>query len=199
MRRRTGARDDAGCSAGLLALVCEPPADGKYLDRLRAHHVSAGLRRRTPASSAMLFDQIIAKNPDQQTFGCQSDGDRACNHGAALAGNMGNIVQRHTALTMQFYEHKMGPSSPDSPPNAQELLTLMVGAMGHDIGKIGLDPELLHKVHARGAASFLGNEQELQRDGARLSAEAARYYFPRRSKCRPHPVCRERAQDGWEE
>jgi hypothetical protein len=54
-------------------------------------------------------------------------------------------ILHHTALTMLYYERQTGLADSSNPANAQELLTLFVGAMGHDIGKIGIDPALLHK------------------------------------------------------
>jgi|GEM_PF-4882166 len=51
-------------------------------------------------------------------------------------------IVRHTALTMQFYVNQNGDITLR---NRDEALQVMVGAIAHDAGKIGIHPALLHK------------------------------------------------------
>lgn len=66
---------------------------------------------------------------------------------AALAQRSPETLQHlvhHTALIMMEFERVHGAVA----QHPQAALQALVGALGHDVGKLGLDPELLHK-HTR--------------------------------------------------
>lgn len=53
-------------------------------------------------------------------------------------------IQHHTPLAMFFYEQRKGNLT-QSTEDITDLLTTMVAAIGHDFGKEGINPALLHK------------------------------------------------------
>ena len=130
--------------AELVALAAQSdlPPDGRlrHLD-----HLVGEMGWMAPVS-AMLFNENIVDNPKRRELAKVLE--------IALAAmeerspETWRHIVKHTALTMMHYERQNGMYDlvPTAPDNPQELLTLLIGALGHDIGKIGIDPKLLHKA-----------------------------------------------------
>ena len=121
-----------------LAKLSSLPADGRlrYLDQL------VGEMAAVAPTSALLFNQTIVENPEQKEFAKTLEIALAAM--AERSPETWQHIGHHTSLTMQYYERQNGITE-GNVPNPQELLTLLVGALGHDFGKIGIDPQLLHK------------------------------------------------------
>jgi len=123
----------------VLATQSDMPADGRF------SHVDQVVRyvAEVAPRSAMLFNQFIVDNPWQREFAKALE--IALEVMSERSPETWQHILHHTALTMLYYERQICLADSSNAANAQELLTLFVGAMGHDIGKIGIDPTLLHK------------------------------------------------------
>jgi hypothetical protein len=123
----------------VLAAQSDMPADGRF------HHLEqvVGQVAEVAPQSAVLFNQLIVDNPRQRGFAKALEIALAVM--SARSPETWQHILHHTALTMIYYERQTDLAGSSNPVNPQELLTLFVGAMGHDIGKIGIDPTLLHK------------------------------------------------------
>ena len=121
-----------------LAAQSELPANGRlrYLDQ-----VVAEMAPLAPVS-ATLFNKAIVDNPGQRELAKTLEIALATI--AKRSPETLQHIMHHTALTMLYYERQKAATKAPTPP--QELLTLLVGALGHDFGKIGIDPQLLHKA-----------------------------------------------------
>ena len=122
-----------------LAANNEMPTDGKlrHLDEV------VGLVSVMSPQSASIFNRQIIENPQQRQFAKSLETAFAIME--ERSPETWQHVKHHAALTMLYYENEIGKNKAVDLPNIKEMLTLFVGALGHDIGKIGLDPELLHK------------------------------------------------------
>ncbi len=132
-----------------LAQNAEMPADGKlrYLDQV------VGIMAEVAPASAILFNKAVVENPEQRDLAKRLEVGLAAM--AERSPETWAHVQHHTALTSMFYERQADSAQAlTNPAKAQEWLTLIVGALGHDIGKIGLDPALLHKSTRVDETSF---------------------------------------------
>ncbi|MFO1243550.1 MAG: hypothetical protein U1E36_10220 [Rickettsiales bacterium] len=92
--------------------------------------------------SASLFKTYLLDNPQLREFAGQLEFMLT-----ALAERSPETlmhIQHHTPLAMFFYEQRKG-KPPQSTEDISELLTTMVAALGHDFGKEGVNPALLHK------------------------------------------------------
>ena len=130
--------------ADLVALAARSdlPADGRlrHLD-----HLVGEMAWMAPAS-AMLFEEAIIDNPKNRELAKALE--IALTALDERSPETWLHIVHHTSLTMMHYERQteIYKNDPPVPANPQELLTLLVGAIGHDFGKIGLDPKLLHKA-----------------------------------------------------
>src|SRR5262249_52979102 len=95
-------------------------------------------------ASAEVFNKRIVENPEQREFA------KALETTLAVMETRSPETWQHSknvaALAMTYYERQTG-LTPENVNNANqaELLTLMTGALGHDFGKVAIDPQLLHK------------------------------------------------------
>jgi len=155
----SGACQQAMKALAALAAQSDMPTNGRlrYLD-----HVIGMVAGFAPQSAAT-FAHFIVDNPEQREFAKTLEIALAA--AAERSPETWNHILHHTSLTMLAYERIMGGGVSSSHANVPELLTLFVGAMGHDIGKIGIDPALLHKStrvdRARFAAALEGYRQQI--------------------------------------
>ena len=124
--------------------------------------------------SAVLFDHRVVDNPEQQPLA------KTLEMGLAVLEQQSpetwKHVQNHTALTMSYYERQC--EMQNQPMDTNEALTLMIGALMHDIGKAGLDPKLLHKSNridpqrfSAAIESYRRNVPDYQASGEDMSAD----------------------------
>lgn len=123
-----------------LAAQSDLPAN-KRLQHLDA--IVASVAELAP-HSASVFNKLIVENPHQRDFAKTLELALAVME--KRSPETWKHVLNHTALTMLYYERQTGLDKSADPARSSQLLTLMIGAIGHDIGKVGLDPELLHKA-----------------------------------------------------
>lgn len=121
-----------------LAAASETPTSFAHLDA-----VVASIAELAPRS-ALSFNELIVENRSQAEFA------KALELAFAVMESRSpetwKHILNHTALTMLYYERETALGDTPDPSRTGQLLTLLVGALGHDIGKAGLDPELLHKA-----------------------------------------------------
>lgn len=122
-----------------LAQGADMPADG----RLKHLNAVVGTLAEVAPASAVLFNHALVENPAQQPLAKALE--VALTAMEERSPETWEHVRHHTALTAMFHERQASPEAYADPNKAAEWLTLLVGALGHDIGKVGLDPVLLHK------------------------------------------------------
>lgn len=93
--------------------------------------------------AAILFNTSLIENKQQEPLVKSLEFMLAAQ--AERSPETWDHIRRHTALAMQFYSQQHGSLTLR---NRDEALQVMVGALAHDAGKIGIDTSLLHK-HTR--------------------------------------------------
>ncbi len=105
------------------------------------HEVFATLKRPKVAPDyGKVFEKALFQNPEFQGFVKQMEFALAAI--AERSPETWQHLKHHAALSLMFFEQQHGPISPH---NAIAALEVTIAALGHDVGKLGLDPHLLHK------------------------------------------------------
>ncbi len=122
-----------------LAAQSDLPADGKfhYLNQVLAATAEVAL------SSAAAFQRAIVANPEQRDLAKVLELSLAAM--SERSPETWQHILHHTSLSMLAYERQVGKIDLNDIAQQRELLTLFLGSMGHDMGKLGVDPLLLHK------------------------------------------------------
>jgi len=126
-----------------LGKTSDMPADGK----LTHLNLLVAALAEPAAASAAIFNREIVDNPGQQQLAKVLE--TALTVLEKQSPETWKHVLNHTALTMQYHERQYvmeHPSATSMPADTQiESLTLLLGALCHDMGKAAIDPQLLHK------------------------------------------------------
>lgn len=105
------------------------------------HEVFAVLKQPNVAQAyARVFEQALVQNPEFEGFIKQMEFALAAI--AERSPETWQHLKHHAALSLMFYQQQYGAITPQ---NAIAALEVTIAALGHDVGKLGLDPHLLHK------------------------------------------------------
>lgn len=105
------------------------------------HEVFAVLKHPKIAPDyAHVFEQALLKNTEFEGFVKQMEFALAAI--AERSPETWQHLKHHAALSLMFYQQQHGAITPQK---ALAALEVTIAALGHDVGKLGLDPHLLHK------------------------------------------------------
>lgn len=122
-----------------LAASADIPAN-PTAEQIYLRGVLTEVNKLAPASAGFFFHHIV-ENP--QLHGTSRALEFMLAAMSERSPETFEHIKHHTALAMRFYEQRYGV--PKSAEEVSTLLTMMLAAMGHDIGKEAIDPRLLHQ------------------------------------------------------